>query len=78
MIRKSANWNAIASCMAYSSASVIMVLANKAISLLAVEVKTGDFLFIAYQCLIATLLVEILRLCGKVSYKTTIKSLLQW
>ncbi len=75
---KSASWNAIASCMAQSAASVTMILVNKAISLSAVQVKTGDFVFIAYQCLVATVLVEILRWSGKVSYKANTKLLVQW
>ncbi len=78
MFVNGANWPAIASCLAYSAASGSMVLVNKAISLSAVEVKTGDFLFIATQCFIASLLVEIARRCGKVTYDVKLSTVIRW
>ncbi len=78
MIVNSANWSAIASCLAYSVASGSMILVNKAISLSAVEVKTGDFLFIATQCFVASLLVEIARRCGKVTYDVKLSTVVCW
>ncbi len=74
----SANLSQIASCLAYAAASISMVIVNKAISLAAVQVNTGDYLFIAIQCFVATLLMEIARRFGKVAYDVNLSMVLNW